>query len=347
MQQDSALTPQEEFKAALESMGAIVDGEHPIMDGGSHRVAMEGDKKGEKAGFYVAHLDGMPAGYIKNNRTGAELKWKSKGYVLSDEQKKAFAAIALENKKHRDINTEKRHKETALKLSQKLSLMDELTKPTPYIQSKGIGLHSGIYTDKENNLTCIPAADIDGVVWSVQYISEDGTKRFAKDSKKEGCFHVLGGMDKLSDTPAIIIAEGYATAATLKEATELPCVICAFDSGNLAPVAKAIHEKYPSTPIVIAADDDKYLEQTKGINPGKEKAFEAANAVNGIVILPIFAPGEQSLHPKKFSDFNDMAHHSSLKLAGVARQVNPKIDKIAKRHRYLVQSKKNNVVRIA
>lgn len=32
------------------------------------------DKHGEKAGFYVAHLDGIPAGYIKNNRTGAELQ---------------------------------------------------------------------------------------------------------------------------------------------------------------------------------------------------------------------------------------------------------------------------------
>ncbi len=50
--------------------------------------------------------------------------------------------------------------------------------------------------------------------------AEDGTKRFAKDSKKEGCFHVLGGLPQLAKTPVIIFAEGYATAATIKEAMD-------------------------------------------------------------------------------------------------------------------------------
>ena len=29
----------------------------------------------------------------------------------------------------------------------------------------------------------------------MQYILEDGTKRFAKDSKNEGSFHALGGLE--------------------------------------------------------------------------------------------------------------------------------------------------------
>jgi phage/plasmid primase-like uncharacterized protein len=32
---------------------------------------------------------------------------------------------------------------------------------------------------------------VDGKLWTVQYIKEDGTKRFAKDSRKQGCFHVI------------------------------------------------------------------------------------------------------------------------------------------------------------
>lgn len=66
-------------------------------------------------------------------------------------------------------------------------------------------------------------------------------------------------MEKLTDVPVIIIAEGYATAATIKEAIELPAVVSAFDSGNLKAVAKALHEKYPHKPVIIAADDDKHL----------------------------------------------------------------------------------------
>ena len=81
-QQAPAMTPQEEFAQALRSLGCVVDGAHPVMDGATHRIGVDGDKKGEQAGFYVGHLDGHPAGYIKNNRTGIETKWKSKGYSL-------------------------------------------------------------------------------------------------------------------------------------------------------------------------------------------------------------------------------------------------------------------------
>lgn len=177
-------------------------------------------------------------------------------------------------------------------------MMAEIVEPTPYMQAKGIEVHSGVYTDEERKLTCIPATDCEGTLWTVQYIAEDGTKRFAKDSRKEGCFHVLGGLEKLADTPVIIIAEGYATAATIKEAIELPAVVSALDSGNLKAVALALHEKYPHKLIAMASDDDKHLELTQGINPGKEKAIEAANVVNGIVLFPTFAPKEQLLNPK-------------------------------------------------
>ncbi|GAN31447.1 zincin-like metallopeptidase domain-containing protein [Legionella pneumophila] len=346
--QEKAPAPIDEFKEALLDLGAIVSGDHPIMDGQPHRIAMEGDKPGEKAGFYVAHADGIPAGYIKNNRTGAELHWKSKGYILTAEQKSALKAQALEHQQIRQRELEAKQHHTALRLQQKLSQMTEVKDPTPYMSTKGIQVHSGAYTDNENKRTCIPAMDAEGTIWSIQYIAEDGTKRFAKDSKKEGCFHVLGGFEKLAKAPAIVIAEGYATAASIKEATELPAVVSAFDAGNLKAVAKALREKYPDTPIIIAADDDKHLEITQGTNPGKEKAMDAARAVNGIMILPTFAPDEQSEHPKRFSDFNDVAHQSCLGIEGVRRQVKPSIDRVSKKYNPLRQSQReSNIVHIS
>lgn len=344
--EDKALSPEDEFKEALISLGAIVTNDHPIMDGKPHRIEMDDDKHGEKAGFYVAHLDGIPAGYIKNNRTGSELKWKCKGYVLTDEQKSALKAQALENQKNRELELDEKHKNTALKLTQRLSRMKEATELTSYMKSKGIQLQPGVYTSPAHKITCIPATDIDGKVWSIQYIGDDGTKNFAKDSRKEGCFHVIGGLEKLANSPVIVIAEGYATAATIKEATDLPAVVSAFDAGNLKSVAKAIHEKYPHTPIMMAADDDKHLEQLKGVNPGKEKACEAADAVNGFIVLPTFAPGEQSLNPKQFSDFNDLANRSKLGFEGAKRQIKLNVDRIARRYSRMHQLQKSNVVRI-
>ena len=344
--QEKALIPEDEFKAALINLGAIVSGEHPIMDGKPHRISTEGDKNGEKAGFYVAHLDGIPAGYIKNNRTGAELNWKCKGYILTDEQKATLKGEAREHQQTRQRELEAKQKSTALKLQQKLSRLTEVVEPTPYMQAKGIQNHYGVYTDSEKRLTCIPATDCEGTLWTIQYIAEDGTKRFAKDSKKEECFHVLGGLEKLAETPVILITEGYATAATIKDATKLPAVVSAFDSGNLKPVAKALRDKFPNTPIIVAADDDKHLELTKGINPGKEKGSEAANSVNGFMIIPTFAPGEQLSNPRQFSDFNDLANNSQLGIAGVKRQLKSKIDSAVKQNSRLQLTPKTNVVRI-
>jgi putative DNA primase/helicase len=133
--------------------------------------------------------------------------------------------------------------------------------------------------------------------------------------------------------------------------------VAAFDSGNLVPVAKALHAKYPEKQIVIAGDDDRHLELTHGINPGRSKAEEAARAVRGKVLLPIFAPNEnsypaslQAVTPrnfrkgqlfdqqnealakmKQYTDFNDLATKSVLGSEGVERQVRPIVESLLER----------------
>ena len=130
----------------------------------------------------------------------------------------------------------------------------------------------------------------------------------------------------INTTPAIVIAEGYATADTLSQALDYP-VIAAFDSGNLSKVAQDLHEKYPHKPIIIAGDDDHHLESTLGKNPGKEKALEAAALVNGMAVFPVFAPNEQV--SKRLNDFNDLANKSSLGIDAVKRQVGSVVEKVS------------------
>ena len=131
----------------------------------------------------------------------------------------------------------------------------------------------------------------------------------------------------INTTPAIVIADGYATADTLSQALDYP-VIAAFDSGNLSKVAKDLYERYPHKPIIIAGDDDHHLESTLGKNPGKEKALEAAALVNGVAVFPVFAPNEQV--SKRLNDFNDLANKSVLGIEAVKRQVGSLVEKVTR-----------------
>lgn len=124
-------------------------------------------------------------------------------------------------------------------------------------------MHDGVFEDKHRNIV-IPAYDENGKIWANQTIYPDGNKRFTAGGKKEGNFHVVGGLEHLNSSDVIIIAEGYATAATLKEASNRP-VVAAFDSGNLKTVAEKLHQKYPDKPIIIAGDDDVHRTLEKNL----------------------------------------------------------------------------------
>jgi antirestriction protein ArdC/phage/plasmid primase-like uncharacterized protein len=354
-----AISPREDFANALREMGCVVTGEHPIMDGLKHRISVEGEKFSERsgAGFYVAHLDGTPAGYIANNKTGQDRKWKYSGSSLSAEEKAQLAAQAAAKLQQRRDEGDRLQEVAAQKINSRMPYLLQVEQATPYLQDKGLSVQSGIYTDTAGQTTYIPAYDADGKVWTMQYIQEDGTKRYAKDSRKEGCFHVVGGMDKLQDAPALVIGEGYATAGTVSEALGF-ATVAAFDSSNLAHVALALKAQYPDKPIVFIADDDRHLIDPLGVNPGRSKAEEAAKLVGGRVITPVFAPGEQTWpegleritkeaflsdslttvqqeayrRVKQYTDFNDLATKSVLGKEGVQRQVVPVIDRIVQEH---------------
>jgi putative DNA primase/helicase len=143
----------------------------------------------------------------------------------------------------------------------------------------------------------------------------------------------------------LVIAEGYATAASISQELGF-ATISAFDAGNLEPVARALQEQFPDKPIIIMGDDDKHLEITQGINPGKTKAMEAATAVNGVALFPIFAPGEQVGDPKSFSDFNDLASKSLLGSEGLKRQIKGIVDKvIQKKEPLIIEQKEIRITR--
>ena len=127
----------------------------------------------------------------------------------------------------------------------------------------------------------------------MQTIDRGGGKRFLTDGQVKGCYHSIG-----KPAGRLVIAEGYATAATVHEDTG-HAVAVAFNSGNLLHVAQALRAKYPEAVLVLAADDDW---QTPG-NPGRTAATEAARAVSGLLAVPDFTGLQRG---PKDTDFNDL-----------------------------------------
>ncbi len=319
-QQGPAMSPREEFAEAMKFLGCVVNGDHPIMDGKKHRITVEDDKKGESAGFYVGHLDGHPAGYISNNRTGVDMKWKFKGYSLDPSEKAKLQAEAADKLATRVAELDRIQEATAERISTQMLSLVPVTQPTPYMQNKGIQPQPGVLTDAERKKTYIPAYDENGKLWSMQYIQEDGIKRFAKNSRKEGCFHIVGGdMKALKAAPALVLQEGYATAATNAEALGF-ATVATFDSGNLPKVAKVLHDKFPDKPVVILGDDDRHQELTQGTNPGKTKAQEAAKIVGGKAVFPVFAPGEAE-YPAGLSLITPQSYRKHLQASKALKTV--------------------------
>ncbi|MCP5252630.1 MAG: DUF1738 domain-containing protein [Burkholderiales bacterium] len=364
-QQNPAIDVQAEFATILRDNGCIVEDNHPIMDGLSHRIKVEGDRPGEKSGFYVVHMDGHPAGYFNNHRTKVEIRWRAKGYTLTEAQKAAFAAQVAIKQQERKAEQQAQHVKVAQAIKELLVIALPANGDHPYLQDKNArpgslkvvpqntdGLPQDsiikICSDRQeikavreqhpDSLVFVagdlllPIYDANGDIWSAQTIQPNGTKLFAAGSQKEGHFHVvdgnnqeLVGLTELDKAKTIIIAEGYSTADTIAQAINGP-VVAAFDSGNLIPVAKLLHEKYLDKPIVIAGDDDQHLVALNGKNIGRDKAQEAARLVNGFAVFPVFATNEQA--SKKLSDFNDLANKSALGMEAVKRQVGAAIKKV-------------------
>jgi len=277
--------PVAEFADAGRRHGLVI--ESVVGDGNLHRVHVEGDRRGSRNGWYLLHLNGVPAGAFGSWRGDWRETWRARGSTaLSAAEIMHMNAAIAEAKRQRDAER-LRQWERAAESSQ--AFWQAAAAPHtahPYLLRKGVKPHGIRQSD---SLLVIPMRDADGKLWNVQTIAPDGAKLFRRGARKAGTYHAIGG----AVTEVLNIAEGYATAASVHEATGQPVAV-AFDCGNLEPVARALRAKYPRACIVVCADNDV---NTDG-NPGLTKAKAAAAAVGGLVAVP----------PEPFNDFNDVAN---------------------------------------
>lgn len=186
----------------------------------------------------------------------------------------------------------------------------------PYLQRKGV-LSFGLRVGKWRNGTealLVPMRNIDGQMVSLQAIfaNDDTELGRAKDylpgGQRRGSFHLIGGKPAGS-APTVVVCEGYATGASIHQATG-HVVAVAFDAGNLVAVARDMRQLFGNATIVVAADNDNW---TDG-NPGVHHARQAASAASAIIAVPKF----ESLDGKP-TDFNDL--HNRQGIEAVREQI--------------------------
>ena len=246
------------------------------LDGQLHRYAVEGDKHGETSGAYVLHSDGFPAGYFQNWRTGVKLNWRynatnltqeQRDYLNSDEYRKAEEA----KRKKRDAEDRKRKAEASENARIRYESYLDGDFSHEYLQRKAVDRYDGVRLDINENRLVIPLRNIEGKLLSLQWIYADGAKKFYYGAPLEGAFFGIA-LDRLNnENNILLLAEGYATAAKVHQLTGRP-VIATMTCGNFEAVARSIKKKYPTSRLIVMADDDKKTELAKGYNPGLDKA---------------------------------------------------------------------------
>ena len=269
----------------------------PVPDGRIHRVACRCKPADSDAGWYVLHAEPFPHGTFGCWRCQQEAQSFSAKDLsqLTPAEKVAVATAA----QAREREEQAAQLEVALKIRTHFKKLPDANPNHPYLQRKQVGVYnlkSGVIDGEE--VLIVPLLDHSGKLWSCQYIhpvknAYGRDKLFERGGRTKGLFCPLGEWRRAS---TIIIAEGYATAASIHEATTLP-VAAAMNCGNLLAVATAFRRMLPRARIVLAADDDAF---TTG-NPGYTKAKEAAQAVNGIVVAPRFKRRSEAQ-----TDFNDL-----------------------------------------
>lgn len=319
----------------------------------------------ERSGWYVLHELNTSSGDVlivgsfgvwRGNDNGAQkVELRKRDAAFSDEQREALKRRLAEDRKRAETARQRQAERAAARATAawaKASASGE----ADYLVSKnvqGFGLRFG-----GTGVAVVPLVDVNGAIHGLQVLrSARQAEKARKPAKelwpagmvKKGHFHLIGGTPQW----VLLVAEGYATAATLHMATGYPVVV-AFDAGNLLPVAAAMAKRYRSAKVLICGDDDVLqkcrhcktrliladhpqlcphcMQPHEKSNAGLLGAEAAALDVGGALLLPVFADegGRRQrflANGHKISDFNDL--HVKEGLHVVRAQVEARLTELS------------------
>ena len=300
------------FWESLRAAGLLV--EHIQADGARHRCGTT-DKPRGKDGAYRIHLDDPACCWWKNWITGDEGSRSTRpAKDLSPAERKALQERITAARKAAEEEQATRWA-AAARLAR--ILWDRASRAEdshPYLARKQVPA-LGLRQDAQGRLV-VPVRDADGELVSLQYIlpekpADGADKRFLRGGKTAGGYFPLPAEDG-SKGKTLLVAEGYATAASLHMATGHACLV-AFNAGNLEAVARMARDKYPDREIILCADNDcETMKEGKAWNPGVEAATKAAQVIGAKLAVCPALDGAKA-------DFNDL--HTARSLEAVRRVV--------------------------
>jgi putative DNA primase/helicase len=283
-------------------------------DGHFYGIRTEDDRRGAKPFRYCVHLDTPQNVYFVDLKRGVFGLWFPKGQEpLSPTERDRLYRENEARRIQRDAEVRTYHANAAARAAAIWRRSTWANPMHPYLTRKGVGIHGiralpvwerrieaegkpgQFETIRIPGVLLVPMRDETGALWNLQAIfpevcpALERDKDFLPRAKKKGLFHWIG-----ERTETVCLAEGYATGATIHEATGYRCIVC-FDAGNLVTVAPIVRAMLPAARIVVCADHD--LPDKRGRRAGLEYATEAADLVDGFIAVP----------PVPGADFNDWA----------------------------------------
>lgn len=263
-----------------------------VGDSKFHRFATS--KRGrDDAGYYKYYDDEFPGGFYGDWRTGEKFNWSTREVSeMSPAERERFEQV----KAVRERKDAEERAEAIAGAQKRWNDAAPAKADHPYLARKGIQAHGA----REENGRLLVPININGALSSVQSIAADGTKKYHYGAPVAGGYFTID-----AEGDKFVICEGFATGATIHEATGLP-VLVAFTASNLEAIARLVRDNLnlPGASITIAADDDYGTELERGFNPGRRAAQKAAEAVGAIVAIP---PFDRAIDGEGPTDWNDYA----------------------------------------
>jgi phage/plasmid primase-like uncharacterized protein len=267
-----------------------------MVPGSWTRFSTDEAKAGDQAGFCKVFPDGVGAQF-GCKRAGTKFVWQmrdSNAPKPSNEELQASRIKSHAARQQADAALVRQYASAGATAARIWGEGTDIDPANGYITRKGIVPH-GARQDRDGSIV-LPVNGPDGELQSLQFIGINGVKRFLPKAKMKSGRMLIG---ELENGKLIIIAEGWATACSLREATG-QTVVVGFSGGNMSVVAADLRRKCPDSPMLIAGDLD-------GHGKGLEYAQAAADAgAPADILLPKFADGRAA------GDWNDLAQAEGL-----------------------------------
>lgn len=287
MSRTPLVDPAAAFRAALADAG-LHTAEPIHADGALHRFRVEGDRPGDRNGWYVLHPNPPVAGAFGCWKRGCSGTWSA-----TEGEPWTTADLALLRRRAEQTRAARKKERAAMheEARQRAAVLWQAATPArgnhPYLRCKRVSAGSARQTGP---CLVLPVVDLHGRLWSLQFIDGDGRKTLLSGGRKQGHYIPVA---EPSGAARVLICEGWATGRTLAAMEPAARVLAAVDAGNLEPVAVAARQRWPDVEIVVCCDADPV---------GRSKGRAAALAAGALLAVPEFPSGVPG------SDFNDLVN---------------------------------------